>query len=47
MPIMSCTKGGKRGYKYGATGTCYVGPMAKEKAQKQAAAIEASRARKK
>lgn len=45
-PIMSCTKNGKRGYKYGTTGKCFTGPMAKEKATKQAAAIEASRARK-
>lgn len=43
MPIQSCTKNGKSGYKYGDSGTCYTGPGARKKAAKQGAAIEISR----
>lgn len=55
MPIQSCHKGGKPGYKYGGDGACYTytsgnkasRDAAYTKAGKQAAAIKASQARKK
>jgi hypothetical protein len=43
MPLMQCTKDGQKGYKWGQSGTCYVGPDAKEKALEQGRAIEASK----
>jgi len=43
MPIQKCTKNGKSGYKWGKSGTCYVGPGAREKALKQGRAIEISK----
>ena len=42
MPLKKCTVNGKSGWKWGDAGKCYTGPDAKEKAMKQAAAIEAS-----
>ena len=42
MPVMRCTKGGKSGYKYGKSGTCYTGPGARAKAAKQGRAIKTS-----
>jgi hypothetical protein len=42
MPIKKCQSGGKKGLKYGDTGTCYTGPTAKTKALKQAVAIKIS-----
>ena len=42
MPIMRCEKDGVKGWKYGESGTCYIGPDAKKKAEEQAAAIYAS-----
>jgi hypothetical protein len=50
MPIQACSKDGKPGYKYGASGTCYTytpgdresRKRALEKAEKQAAAIKVS-----
>jgi hypothetical protein len=45
MPLMTCTRRGKRGWKFGANGHCYVGPGAKEKAQAQAVAIAHARSR--
>ena len=44
MPLMRCEIEGKDGWKWGASGTCYVGPEAKEKALEQGKAIEASKA---
>ena len=43
MPVMPCTSGGKRGYKYGKSGKCYVGAGAKAKAERQGRAISASK----
>ena len=43
MPFMKCTQNGKSGWKWGQHGTCYVGVGAKEKADKQRKAIEASK----
>ena len=55
MPIQSCTKDGKPGYRWGESGVCYTyNPqnsiskgLARAKALKQARAIEASQAREK
>lgn len=43
MPLMECQIDGQEGYKWGETGTCYIGPDAKEKATKQGQAIEISK----
>ena len=43
MPAERCTKNGKRGWRWGKTGTCYIGPGAKAKAERQGRAIEARR----
>lgn len=45
MPVIRCQKNGERGWKWGESGTCYVGPGAREKAAKQGRAIEADKAR--
>lgn len=45
MPVMRCQKNGKRGYKWGKEGTCYIGSVAKAKAERQGRAIEASKRR--
>ncbi len=42
MPIMSCSKGGKSGYKWGKNGHCYTGSGARAKAAKQGRAIKSS-----
>lgn len=42
MPIKPCQKGGKKGYKYGDSGTCY---LDRDKALEQMRAIRASQAR--
>ena len=39
MPLQRCTKNGQRGWKWGKSGTCYIGRNAKEKAIAQALAI--------
>lgn len=39
MPVMSCEKDGKKGYKYGESGKCYVGEGAKKKAILQGVAM--------
>ncbi len=46
MPIMKCGKG-KKGFKFGKSGKCYIGKDAKEKALKQGRAIKVSQARRK
>jgi len=40
MPLVRCTKDGKRGWKVKNTNNCYTGPGAKKKAYKQWQAIE-------
>lgn len=42
MPIKKCQKDGKSGWKFGDSGTCYIGPSGKAKAQKQAKAMFAN-----
>lgn len=42
MPIHRCKRNGKYGYQWGNSGKCYIGPGARAKAAKQAAAIRAS-----
>jgi len=42
---MKCKKGGKSGYKYGASGHCYTGPGARAKAAKQGRAIKTSQSK--
>lgn len=43
MPLMKCSKNGKSGWKWGDSGTCYVGPNGRKKALQQGAAIEISK----
>jgi hypothetical protein len=43
MPIMPCEMNGQKGFKFGESGTCYVGEGAKEKAIEQGKAIEISK----
>ena len=43
MPVHTCTKDGKQGYKYGSSGKCYTGAGAKTKAAAQGRAINANR----
>lgn len=43
MPIMTCSKDGKPGFKFGAGGTCYIGDGARARAERQGRAIEASK----
>lgn len=45
MPIKPCSKGEKKGYKYGDSGKCYTGKGAKAKATKQGRAIKSSQNR--
>jgi len=45
MPVMRCTRNGIKGYKFGKSGFCYLGPQAKSKAAKQGAAIKISQSR--
>jgi hypothetical protein len=47
MPVMRCTKNGKKGWKCGKSGTCYIGPDARSKAARQGRAIEASKSKRK
>jgi len=42
MPVQRCQKNGRRGYKWGQSGKCYVGQGAKAKAERQGRAIRAS-----
>jgi hypothetical protein len=34
MPVERCTKDGRRGYRWGKTGTCHVGTYARERAER-------------
>lgn len=45
MPVKRCQKDGKKGWKWGDNGKCYVGPNGKSRASRQGRAIEASKAR--
>jgi len=47
MPVKPCQRGGKKGYKWGDKGKCYLGPGAKKKAAEQGGAVKASQARRK
>lgn len=47
MPVKKCSSNGKSGYKYGASGKCYIGSSGRSKATKQGAAIVISKYRKK
>ena len=40
MPLKRCQHNGKKGWKWGDSGKCYIGPGAKKKAIKQGVAIE-------
>ena len=42
MPVQRCQKNGRSGYKWGQSGTCYVGRGAKARAERQGRAIRAS-----
>jgi hypothetical protein len=42
MPVKSCVKNGKKGFKWGDQGKCYTGPSAKVKAAKQGIAAVAN-----
>lgn len=42
MPLMRCQKNGKKGWKFGQGGSCFIGPGAREKARKQGVAIKIS-----
>jgi hypothetical protein len=44
MPLQRCTTNGKRGWKWGSSGKCY---LSKAAAEKQGRAISISKARKK
>src|SRR5688572_4328086 len=43
MPIQACSIDGKKGYRWGEHGKCYVGPRARARALQQARAILANR----
>lgn len=43
MPIKPCTRNGKKGYKWGDEGKCYIGKDAKRRAKQQGAAINAQK----
>ena len=45
MPVQSCQLNNRPGFKFGPTGTCYVGRGARKRAARQGRAIEASQAR--
>lgn len=45
MPLKRCEAGGKAGWKWGDHGRCYTGRGAKEKAIKQAVAINMDKKR--
>lgn len=47
MPIKDCQKKGKKGKKYGDSGTCYTGPDGKDKAIQQMKAIKVNQSKKK
>lgn len=47
MPIKACQTKGKKGFKYGDGGKCYLGKSGKSKARKQGQAIEISRHKRK
>lgn len=46
MPIKTCQKNKRKGYKFGDKGKCYTGKGALKKAKKQGRAIEYSKHKK-
>ena len=47
MPLMRCKVKNKSGWKWGKSGKCYTGPLARSKAKRQMRAIKASQAKRK
>lgn len=45
MPVMFCTKNGRRGHKWGENGVCFVGARSKQKAHAVGRAVIAKRMR--
>jgi len=45
VPLMRCTRSGRSGWKWGESGTCYIGKNAKANAARQGRAIEAAKGR--
>lgn len=45
MPLMRCQKNGKRGWKWGKSGKCYIGKGAKAKAKRQGRAAKRSQSK--
>jgi len=45
MPVQRCIKNGKKGWRWGKHGKCYLGSNGKQKALKQGKAIHASKYR--
>lgn len=43
MPLKRCQKDNKLGWKWGDSGKCYIGPSAKEDAERQGRAIESQK----
>jgi len=43
IPLMRCKKNGKLGWKWGKSGTCYIGNTGKAKATAQGVAIQKSK----
>lgn len=43
MPLKRCSRDGRRGWKWGDAGKCYIGPGARSRALRQGRAIEASK----
>ena len=43
MPLMRCVKQGRKGYKFGEGGFCFVGTNSREKAEAQGRAIQANK----
>lgn len=43
MPVKECQRNGKKGYKWGDQGYCYIGEDAYDKALAQGRAIEANK----
>ena len=44
MPVMECTKNGKRGHKWGDAGVCFTGADSRERAGAVGRAIQAQKA---
>ena len=42
MPLIKCQQNGKKGWKYGPNGTCYIGKTGKKRAIRQMKAMYAN-----